>query len=230
MPYSKFKVLLMATVLASVMPTTFGQSQTSPPTAGQVQITAPNMCCKGCAQKVSGQLYTVKGVKSVSVDLANHLVTVSLPQQDSNTLGRLWHAVHQGNGGPTKLVTETATYELEIPNSAQLVEQHKRMGTTQHIVLDELHCQDCAQKIASQLYKLKGVTKVSVDTKSKTLILETHPDTPVSPWLILNAVAEADSRAVAVAGNFGTLSIQHADAAEPNNHQALHPNNGGIQR
>lgn len=230
MRYWNIKVVLAVAALASMATASFGQQIASRPAAGQVQITAPDMCCKGCAQKVSGQLYTVKGVKSVSVDLAKHLVTVSLPQQDLNSLGRLWHAVQQGNGGPTKLVTTATTFELLLPETTALAEQHKRMGTRQHIVIDDLHCKDCAEKIASQLYTLKGVTKVSVDLKSKTLVLDSQPDTPVSPWQVIDAVAKAEFRAVAVAGNFGTLSIEHAKAAEPNNHQALHPHDGGIQR
>jgi copper chaperone CopZ len=170
-------------------------------------------------------------VKSVVVDLSTHTVKITLPSPSATTLGRIWHAVEQGDGCPASLSTSTAAYQLVRPQDEQQLRAVQQMGATQHIVADNLHCQGCAQKIAAQLYALKGVTKVSVDMKRETLIVETNPTTPVSPWLVIDAVSAAEARPVAIRGNYGTLAITWAaEAAPKSNHQVQQPVRGGIQR
>ncbi|MAT68543.1 MAG: hypothetical protein CMJ58_03370 [Planctomycetaceae bacterium] len=228
----KAKSLIAAAVMiAAASSTAFAQSPAHQPGDGEVQVIAEKMCCKGCAQKVSGQLYTLKGVKSVGVDLSTHTVNVTLPPPSATTLGRIWHAIEQGDGGPTSLSTSTAAYQIVRPQNEQELRAVQQMGATQHIVIDNLHCKGCAQKIAAQLYALKGVTKVSVDMERETLIVETNPKTPVSPWLVIDAVSAAKERPVAIRGNYGTLVITWATEAAPkSNHQAQQPARGGIQR
>lgn len=215
------RLIVFTLVYASASATAPAQSPNPHAADAQVQVAAPEMCCKGCAQKVSGQLYTLKGVRSVEVDIPARTVTVTLPTPSASTLGRVWQAIEQGDGGPTELSTATAAYRLVRPESEHELRAVQQMGSTQHVVVDNLHCNGCAQKIASQLYALKGVSKVSVDMQRETLIVETNAREPVSPWLVVEAVLAANERPVAVRGNYGALSISWAVEAAPKpSHQA----------
>ena len=82
----------------------------TPQGAYQVQIFAEDMCCKGCAQKVAGQLYAAPGVTAVDANLKTKTVVVTVSQQKGATLEQLWQAVAAGEGGPTKLTTADATF------------------------------------------------------------------------------------------------------------------------
>jgi copper chaperone CopZ len=198
----------------------------------QVQIVAEEMCCKGCVRKVSGQLYAARGVKEVGVDMKTHTVTVALPAPNAAMLGLLWHAVEKGEGGPTKLVAAEATYTLIRPKvEATEVQQKQQANTPLSIVIDNLHCQGCAKKIAAQLYAVKGVTKVSVDMQHDTLFVEARPEAPLSPWNLIHAVTQANERPLAVNGPYGTLAIEWSTERAPKNHQPSQQTNvGGFQK
>lgn len=226
---------LIATIAVCVVATNAPAFAAAPRlSAGQVQITDEAMCCAGCARKVSGQLYATRGVKEVGVDMKLRTLTVSLPQPTPVMLGQLWHAVEKGNGTPTKLVTAEATYTLVRPEADPATEPSttpQRVASPLTIVIDNLHCQGCAKKIAAQLYTLKGVTRVSVDMEKEMLFVETHRDVQLSPWALIDAVAKANERPVAIFGNYGELRIEWATKAKTKNHQqAQQPRNGGIQR
>lgn len=198
----------------------------------QVKIVADEMCCKGCARKVSGQLYAARGVKNVKVDMQTRTVTVSLPKPSGAMLGQLWNAVAQGDGGPSKLVTSEATYSL-IPHQpgAPATQATQQNATTMNIVVDNLHCMGCARKIAGQLYVVKGVTQVSVDMQTETLIVQTQPGTSVSAWQVLDAVGQANERPTSITGSHGKLAIQWRNKAAVKHHQqAQNPLTGGSQR
>lgn len=224
------------TLLLTLLAATGAQSvaKAATPQAGnhQVQIVAEKMCCKGCARKISGQLFAARGVKDVGIDMNTHTVTVSLTNPNAATLGQLWSAVESGEGGPTKLVSSEATYTLLRPQTeANGLQQAPQAQRSLSIVIDNLHCKGCAKKIAAQLYALKGVTKVSVDMQSETLFVETRPNTIVSPWIVISAVAKAKERPLAVTGPHGKLAIEWATENAPKNHQqAQQANTGGIQR
>ncbi len=219
----------LAVVAVAAMATA---GQAAPPMAGldSVQIVAEKMCCKGCARKVSGQLYAARGVREVGVAMSTHTVTVSLPRPSATALGQLWEAVEKGEGGPTKLVTAEATYSLV---RAEVGGESLAQPSTQPptIVIDNLHCKGCAKKIAAQLYAVKGVTKVSVDMERETLYVESRPNTTPSPWRLVDAVRNAKERPIAVSGPYGTLAIEWATKQGPKHHQqAQQTNSGGIQR
>ena len=204
------------------------ESATHRSTDQQIQIVAEEMCCKGCAQKASGQLYAARGVKEVAIDMKTRTVTVSLPQPSPVILGQLWHAVEQSEGGPTKLATSEATYSLDRAEK-EFNSSHPAKSAL-HIVIENLHCNGCAQKIAAQLYALKGVTKVSVLMQQETLIVQTRPETPISPWLTIEAVARANERPLAVSGTYGTLSLDWTTKIAPKTHaQTQQTTIGGIQ-
>lgn len=228
------KTMLVGVVAATMYTGMIGvgraEETASTPASGAVKIHAEKMCCAGCARKVSGQLYTVKGVKSVGVDLPTHTVTVSVPQQNPAVLGALWHATQQGEGGPRKLATSAATYELILPETKEQSEKVRQMGGTQQVKFDKLHCKGCANKVAAQLYTVKGVSKVSIDMQNNVLTVTTQNNAPISPWLVIEAALKAKERPVAVSGNFGTLTIEWNTPAAAKNHQAYNPTSKDIQR
>jgi copper chaperone CopZ len=197
----------------------------------QVQIVADEMCCKGCARTVSRQVYAARGVKEVGVDMESRMVTVALPQPNPAMLGLLWHAVEKGEGGPTKLITVDATYTLIRPKvEATEVQKKQQANAPLSIVIDNLHCQGCAKKIAAQLYAVKGVTKVSVDMQHETLFVEARPEAQLSPWNLIHAVTQANERPLAVNGPYGTLAIGWSTERAPKNHQPSQQTNiGGFQ-
>lgn len=195
----------------------------------QVQIVAAEMCCQGCARKVSAQLYAARGVKDVQVDMDIRTVTVTLPEPNTWMLGQLWQAVAQGEGGPTKLTTAEASYTLTVAQAEQAIAP--QADANLYIVIDNLHCKGCAQKIAAQLYAIKGVTQVSVDLQQETLIVQTRPDVVLSPWTAMDAVAKTNERPLSLSGRHGTISIAYAKPQSPKNHdQANSQFGGGIQR
>ena len=197
----------------------------------KVQIVAEEMCCQGCARKVSGQLFTARGVKDVGVDMKTRTVTISLPKPSPAMLGQLWHAVEQGDGGPTKLVTAEATYSLVRPKDPADTPQSAPANQPVSIVVDNLHCEGCAKKIAAQLYTIKGVTKVSVDMQRDTLLVKARSGTKLSPWQMAHAVTQAKERPVAVHGPHGTLAIKwSAKRATKIHEHAQQTTKGGIQR
>jgi len=186
----------------------------------KVQIVAKGMQSEGCAQSISGQLYAARGVKTVEVDLDTQIVSVSLAPKKSATLGQLWKAVEQNEGGPTKLVTTEATYTLTpIEVQSRPGQPPQKLSSALYIVVDNLHCMGCAKKISAQLYTLKGVTNVRADLKKDTITVEARPGTLVSPWQAIAAVAKAKERPLAVTGAHGTVSIEWSTKRAPKVHK-----------
>lgn len=73
-------------------------------------INVEKMCCDGCAQKIAGQLYVVKGVKEVRVNMEKKLVFV-IPQQSKVVSPRaMWEAVQKGEDNPLRLAGPSGTF------------------------------------------------------------------------------------------------------------------------
>jgi copper chaperone CopZ len=145
-------------------------------------------------------------------------------------LGQLWHAVEKGKGIPTKLVTAEATYTLVRPAIDQ-AEQSPAAGAPIVVTIDNMHCQGCANKIAGQISTLKGVTKVSIDMEGGLLVVETSRNIQLSPWAVIDAVAKANERPLAVVSSQGEMTIEWVAEAAPKDHeQAQQPRSEGIQR
>ena len=73
-------------------------------------INVEKMCCKGCAQKIASQLYVVRGVKEVRVNLDNKVVYV-IPQQSKTVSPRaMWEAVEKGEDTPLQLAGPSGTF------------------------------------------------------------------------------------------------------------------------
>jgi copper chaperone CopZ len=224
--------MLLASFVVALLATT--KAESAAPVGGDhlVKIVAEKMCCKGCANKISAQLYATKGVKKVEANMKTKVVSVSLSQSSSVKLGQLWHAVEQGEGGPIKLDTSKATYTLIRPkmHTGQAIAVQPT-NSPLHIVIDNLHCKGCAKKIASQLYTITGVTKVSVDMKTETLIVQMQSGTTATPWQVIDAVTKAGERPLAVVGLHGKLAIEWTTKRSNNNHQqAQQTTIGGLKR
>ena len=198
-----------------------------PPGSYQVQIVAADMCCKGCVQKVAGQLYAAPGVTEVNANLENRTVVVTVSQKKGASLEQLWQAVAAGTGGPTQLTTSEATFTLTPPES--LDKSQILPATKSRIIVEDLNFEGRAQKIANQLYATDGVVKVSADPQQNALIVTSQQT--VSPWALIAAVAKAQERPIAIVGSYGQMTIEWSNSkAGAANQQAQQPHNGGIQR
>lgn len=177
----------------------------------QVQIVDEKMCCNGCAQKVASQLYALPGVKSVEADVPNRLVTVTAQPSSKLTLDRIWHAVQQAKGQPSKLVTPRATYSLTGPENLK-PEQRMPVGRYS-LVVRTMDSKESAQQIAHQLYAVQGVTKVSMDLAQQALFIESADKAVLSPLALAGAVERAGHEPIAVGGPHGLLTIERQERA-----------------
>ena len=172
----------------------------------KIEIIADDMCCKGCAQKVAAQLYAAPGVMSVEADVPNRKIVVTAKPSPKLTVDRLWKAVEQGKGGPSKLTTSEATYVLTPQDK---LEPQKRLPAGRYsLVIRELRNEETAQTIANQLYKVRGVEKVSVDITNNTLFLQPSHNSLLSPWILATVVKQAGSEPLAIGGPHGMLTIE----------------------
>lgn len=200
---AQMKICLLCISLAELM----GSSHilaAVPQGSYQVQIVAADMCCKGCVQKVAGQLYAAPGVTDVNANLKNRTVAVTISQNKGATLEQLWQAVAAGKGGPTKLTTGGATFTLVSPEN--LDSNQKLPASTSHIVVENLNHQGRAQKIANQLYAMRGITKVSADAQQDTLVVTSEQE--ISPWALIGAVTSIQERPKAIVGSYGRFDVE----------------------
>lgn len=173
-----------------------------------VKIVADDMCCNGCAQKVTAQLYAAPGVTVVDVDIPNRIVKVTAKPSPKLTLERLWLAVEKGKGAPSKLITAEATYTL---TSAEQLKPAERLSPGQYVIeVAEIEDAGELQRITSLLRTIRGVQHVAVDLSKHTLIIQSAIDEPLSMWMLVRFVKQADQSPVRVAGPHGRLAIEHA--------------------
>jgi len=215
-------------ILAAARLTSTVEAATPQAHEQQVQIVAEEMCCKGCAQKVAGQLYAAPGVMAVDANIENKTVVVTVSRKQGATLEQLWQAVAAGEGGPTSLTTADATFSMTRPE-ALAGNSLPPLGTT-YVVIDNLHCKGCAQKIAAQLYTIRGVSKVNADMKQNTMIIKNKGQN-LSPWALIGAVMGAKERPLAIIAASGRMDIAWSAPKKVSAHQAnRQSNNGGVQR
>lgn len=194
----------------------------------KVQIVASDMCCQGCAQNVAAQLYAAPGVTSVEADVASRTVTVTAKPSPKLTPQRLWLAVEQGKGGPTKLITSQATYTW-TRSDAQA--QEARLPAGQYaVVFQELNDRELVQRIADQIYKVRGVANVGIDSAQHAIVVQTSGNA-LSPWTLAAAAEQAQAVPIAVRAPNGQFTIERiteasrATAARPTNTQTQ----GGVR-
>ncbi len=218
---------LLATL--TVLFSTAGHCEAAQGSIEEVRLVAEEMCCKGCARKVSGRLYAVKGVNAVGVDLATHTLTVSLPTPNAQTLGRLWGAAEQGGGGPTQLTTADAVYSLraiEQPEAAPEAQPGHRV----YVTLNQLQGGDATTLVAHGIDSLKGVLCVGLDQQSHTLVVDTQPGASLSLWEIADAVLGAGGRPVAIRDAHQEVKIEWTADRPAKRHAVNKDYSKGAQR
>ena len=67
----------------------------------------------------------------------------------------------------------------------------KKSKPTYSIEVSDMHCSDCAQQIANQLYKLSGVSKVHANLKSNTAYVTPVAGKTISARKMWEAVEKA---------------------------------------
>jgi copper chaperone CopZ len=195
------RVLAMALILS-------GASAALAATDGPfyVQIVASEMCCKGCAQTVAAQLYSLPGVTDVRADVPNRLVSVTAKPSPKLTLERIWQAVEKGKGRPSKLVTRQATYVMS-PQQSLKPEQRLPAGRYS-LLMSSIENRDTAQRVADELYKIGGVQRVSVDIAQSTFFVQSANGVSISPWALATAAERAQGEPVSIGGPYGLLTIE----------------------
>jgi hypothetical protein len=141
------------------------------------------------------------------------VVTITAKASPKLTLERLWYAVEQGKGGPSKLMTPQATYAWSPPEQLQPGQQ--RPADRYSIEVSSLQNNDSAQRIANQLYSVRGVQNVSADIKQRKLFVQSANGAILSPWALATAVEQAMGEPIAVGGPYGVLTIERSAEAEP---------------
>lgn len=178
----------------------------------QVQFKADAMCCKGCAQKISGLLYATRGVKSVQADLAERNIEVVAAAEKGPSLGELWNAVEQGGGEPTQLTVSGIAISLQR-QAADAPANPAEMTVT---IVGGYRAQEIVQKVADAIRNVAGVHRVSFDASQDALQIEC--DQNVSPWPVLQAVATAGERTQTLGCSLGEFTI-NARATSPQSNQ-----------
>jgi copper chaperone CopZ len=195
----------------------------------EVQITADDMCCQGCAQKVAAQLYAAPGVTNVAADVPSRIVKVTAKPSPTLTLERLWRAVEKGKGAPSKLITSQATYALT--KAAQLPPAERLAPGTYVIELTESSDAAGMEKTRELLRSMPGVELVDADVRQHVLTVLASRDKPLSEWALVRVAKQAGQSPVRVAGPFGRLTIEYA--LNHRGRTARHPSNqneqGGVR-
>jgi len=216
---NKSQIAVKLLIIAATMSVHDGRLAAQQPVYLNVQITADEMCCQGCAQKIAAQLYAAPGVTAVVADVPNRTVKVTAKPSPKLTLERLWRAVEKGKGSPSKLVTTQATYTL---TRAEKLKPSERLAPGQYIVeLPQLPDAAHIQKTISLLQAIPGVQDITPDASTRTLKIQSAIDKPLSEWTLIRVVKQSGQSPLLVAGPHGRLTIEYA--AQRPGHTAAHP-------
>lgn len=206
----------IAVALATTLPR--GDARAASAELQNVEIIAEAMCCQGCARKVSGKLYAARGVRSVSADVPGRAVTVQAPAAGETYLGTLWDAVVAGDGGPTSLATQDATYRLAPADSAT--------GDATVIEIANPGAAGAGEQLATLFLGLEGVVSSDFDPTSATILVTTAPGRRLNPWGAAEQVVRAGGRPLRVAGPVGILTVEWREGVLDNTRTAAQPRNG----
>lgn len=179
----------------------------------KIQIVADGLCCQGCAQKVAAQLYALPGVSNVEADVSNHIAVVTFKPSPKLTLERIWLAAEKGDGKPSKLVTEDVMYFLTRPDKLKR-EQCLPLGKYS-LQVRTMQDNESAQRIADQLYAIRGVENVSVDINQRTLFVQAASGVMLSPFALAIAAERAASEPIAIGGSYGVMTIERPAKSKP---------------
>ncbi len=98
---------LAAILLIAANTTTFAEESAN----STISIHIADMHCQHCAKKISGKLYTVKGVKNVKTMLEDGLAEVTPSKQQMPSLKTLWEVLEEADFEPTKIVVGDKVYD-----------------------------------------------------------------------------------------------------------------------
>lgn len=74
------------------------------------------------------------------------------------------------------------------------------------ITVERMCCKGCAQKIASQLYVVKGVKEVRADIEKRLVFVIPQQNKTVSPRAMWEAVEKGEDNPLRLAGPSGTFT------------------------
>lgn len=99
--------------------------------ANETAIYINDMHCAGCAKKISGRLFRVKGVVKVRTDLKANLAVVTPQTKKQVDTKAAWEAVQKAGFQPTKLVGPQGTFVAhEKTKAPEKVTESKKSGET----------------------------------------------------------------------------------------------------
>jgi copper chaperone CopZ len=205
---NRIQIAVKLLLVAATISIHDGRLAAQQPVAIHVQITADDMCCQGCAQKVAAQLYAAPGVTTVAADVPNRTVKVTAKPSPKLTLERLWRAVEKGKGAPSKLITTQATYTFTKPEQ---LKPSERLARGQYIIeLAQFPDAGQVQQIITLLEALPGVQAVTSDVSTRTLRIQTAIDKPLSEWALIRVAKQSGQSPLVIAGPHGLLTIEYA--------------------
>lgn len=76
------------------------------------------------------------------------------------------------------------------------------------VYVKDMHCEACARKIATKLYAVPGVVKVSTDVKKGLAVITSQPAKQPSPKALWEAVEAATFEPVKIASPLGTFTTK----------------------
>jgi len=74
------------------------------------------------------------------------------------------------------------------------------------IQVEKMCCQGCVQKIAAQLYTVRGVKEVRYDLEKKIVVVVPQSQATLSPLAMWNAVIKGKDRPLRIAGPTGVFT------------------------
>jgi copper chaperone CopZ len=76
------------------------------------------------------------------------------------------------------------------------------------VYVKELHCENCARKVAGKLFAVKGVVKVQASVEKKLLLITPQAGKAVSPRGIWEAVVAGEAEPTKLVGPDGTFTTK----------------------
>lgn len=201
----------LALLAAVVAPALLGASHALAAEVVTYEITADEMCCQGCAKKISAQLYTAPGVLNVAADVPSRLVTVTATPSPKLTADRLWNAVEKGKGKPSRLVAGDATISLVRPEQ---LDAASRAAEGRYVIEVTPSTEtDAVARLSSSIQAMKGVQTVTLLQDKSQLVVESAKGVQLSPWPMLSNARQLGLTLSSVTGPFGRLTLEAPPSA-----------------
>ena len=73
------------------------------------------------------------------------------------------------------------------------------------VYVEDLHCENCARKVAGKLFSVKGVVKVQANVDKKLFLITPQAGKTISPRGVWDAVIAGEAAPVKLVGPSGTF-------------------------